>query len=237
MIDGRKIIVVLPAYNAERTLEKTFRAIPRDVVDGIILTDDGSSDGTLSAAKRLDMTVLAHDRNLGYGANQKTCYRQALADGADVVVLLHPDYQYDPALIPKMAGLVASGEYDLVLGSRLLDGAARQGGMPLYKYLGNRFLTAWQNFFMDQSLSEYHTGYRAFSRRLLEAVPFDGFSDDFIFDNEILVAAIEKGFRVGEIACPARYDRDSSSIHFWRSLKYGLQVVCISLAHRQRWRA
>jgi glycosyltransferase involved in cell wall biosynthesis len=237
MIAGRKIIVVLPAYNAERTLEKTYRAIPRDAVDGIILTDDGSRDGTVAAAKRLDMTVLAHDRNRGYGANQKTCYRQALAAGADVVVMLHPDYQYDPALIPKMVGMAAREGYDLVLGSRMLDGSAMKGGMPLYKYLGNRFLTAWQNYFMKQNLSEYHSGYRAFSRRLLEAVPMESYSDDFIFDNEILVAALEGGFRVGEIACPARYEHDSSSIHFWHSLKYGLQVVFVSLAHRRRWRS
>lgn len=234
MIGGKKIVAVLPAYNAEKTLLKTYEAIPRGVVDAVVLTDDASSDGTLEAARKLDLIVLKHDRNRGYGANQKTCYRKALEIGADVVVMLHPDYQYDPALIPALAGLVASGGCDIALGSRMTDRRALSGGMPLYKYVGNRLLTAWQNLLLRQKLSEYHTGYRAFSRRVLEELPFGGYSDDFIFDNQILVAALERGRRVAELPCPARYDRDSSSIGFWRGLKYGWQVLLLSWRHRRR---
>jgi len=234
MIAGRRVIVVLPAYNAERTLEKTVRAIPPGAADEVILTDDGSRDGTVALARSLGLTVLAHDRNRGYGANQKTCYRRALADGADVVVMLHPDYQYDPALIPALAGAVAQGGADLALGSRMTDRSALGNGMPSYKYLGNRLLTAWENFCLGQSLSEYHTGYRAYSRRLLESLPFDSFSDDFIFDNQMVVAAIEAGFRVAEVPCPARYEPDSSSIGPVRSIKYGLQVLALAWRHRRR---
>ncbi len=248
MIAGQKIVVVLPAFNAARTLRKTYEAIPREtglphhntggsprgVVDQVILTDDASSDGTLAAARQLDLIVLAHDRNRGYGANQKTCYRHALEIGADVVVMLHPDYQYDPALIPSLAGLVVSGSCDIALASRMTDRAALRGGMPVYKYLGNRLLTAWQNFCLGQRLTEYHPGYRAFSRRVLQDLPLASFSDDFIFDNQILVTALERGYRLGEIPCPARYDRESSSIGLGRSLVYGWQVLLLSWRHRRR---
>jgi len=236
MIGGKKIVVVLPAYNAAKTLVKTYRGIPRDAVDEIVLTDDASSDGTLAAARGLDLIVLTHERNRGYGANQKTCYRKALEIGADVVVMLHPDYQYDPALIPDLAGLIVVGGCDIALGSRMTDRQALRGGMPLYKYVGNRLLTAWQNLLLGQKLSEYHTGYRAFSRRLLLDLPWETFSDDFFFDNQMLVTALERGYRVGEIACPARYDRDSSSIGLWSSLRYGLRVLTSTWKHRRRSR-
>lgn len=236
MIGGKKIVVVLPAYNAAKTLVKTYRGIPRDAVDEIVLTDDASSDGTLAAARGLDLIVLTHERNRGYGANQKTCYRKALEIGADVVVMLHPDYQYDPVLIPDLAGLIVVGGRDIALGSRMTDRQALRGGMPLYKYVGNRLLTAWQNLLLGQKLSEYHTGYRAFSRRLLLDLPWETFSDDFFFDNQMLVAALERGYRVGEIACPARYDRDSSSIGLRSSLRYGLRVLTSTWKHRRRSR-
>lgn len=234
MLGGKRVIVVMPAYNAERTLERTFSEIPRDVVDGVILTDDASADATVEVARRLGITTLRHDVNAGYGANQKTCYRAALDAGADVVVMLHPDYQYSPRRIPGMAALVAHGVHDVVLGSRMRDGDAMRRGMPAYKFVGNRLLTALQNRCLGQSLTEYHTGYRAFSRRVLEAVPWQGFSDGFLFDNEMLVHALAAGFRIGEVACPARYDADSSSIGLRRSLEYGLGVLRLSWVHRRR---
>ncbi len=233
MTNGLKVIVVMPAYNAERTLERTWREIPPGAADEVILTDDASGDRTVEVARRLGLSVLRHDRNRGYGANQKTCYREALRRGADVVVMLHPDYQYDPKLIPGLVRPIAEGRSDVMLGSRLTDGSAVRLGMPRWKYLGNRLLTAWQNFRLGLRLSEYHTGYRAYARRVFEELPFAGFSDDFFFDNQLLAAAAERGLRIGEIACPARYERDSSSIGFFRSVKYGIQVAWLALKSRR----
>ena len=234
MIGGRKVVVVLPAYNAGRTLERTFQEIPRDVVDDVILVDDRSRDDTVEVAKRLGIRHLyVHDQNRGYGGNQKTCYTAALAQGADVVVMLHPDYQYDPRLIIPMAGMVASGVYGLVIGSRILgggSGGALAGGMPLWKYVANRALTLFQNLLTGAKLSEYHSGYRAYSRETLEALPLLANSDDFVFDNEVLVQAIARGIPIGEISCPTRYEPESSSIGFARSVRYGLGVVRTTLA-------
>jgi glycosyltransferase involved in cell wall biosynthesis len=234
MIGGRKIIVVLPAYNAGLTLERTFREIPRDVVDEVILVDDRSHDDTVAVAKRLGIHhVFVHEENRGYGGNQKTCYAAALAQGADVVVMLHPDYQYDPRLLIPMAGMVASGVYGVVIGSRILgggSGGALNGGMPLWKYIANRALTLFQNALTGAKLSEYHTGYRAFSRETLEALPLLANSDDFVFDNQMLVQAIARDIAIGEISCPTRYEPESSSIGFGRSVRYGLGVVRTTLA-------
>lgn len=230
MINGKKITVVMPAYNAARTLRRTYDEIPAGVVDQVILTDDGSTDDTLAVARSMGITVIVHDRNRGYGANQKTCYAAALADGADVVVMLHPDYQYSPRLIPDMAGPIARGERDIMLGSRMRGREALAGGMPLYKFAGNRLLTAWQNLCLGQSFSEYHTGYRAFGRRVLETLPFTAYADDFLFDCQILTDGLSAGFRAGEIHCPARYEADSSSIGLGHSLKYGFGVLRISAA-------
>lgn len=232
MIHGKKVFVVLPAYKAERTLETTYRAIPHDVVDEILLVDDASTDATAEVAKRLGLKTFVHKENLGYGANQKTCYREALALGAEIVVMLHPDYQYEPKLITAMAAMIASGIYDVVLGSRILGGTAHQGGMPAYKYISNRFLTAFENFCLGAKLSEYHTGYRAFSREVLESLPLLADSDDFIFDNQMLAQAVAFGFRIGEISCPTRYFPEASSINFRRSVVYGLGVVGTSLLYR-----
>jgi glycosyltransferase involved in cell wall biosynthesis len=233
VIDGKKVVVVLPAYNAGRTLEPTFLAIPRDCVDDVVLVDDGSSDDTVEVARTLGIRHLhLHDRNLGYGANQKTCYQAALDEGADIVIMLHPDYQYDPRLITAMAGMISSGVYGFVLGSRILGGGSQgalAGGMPLYKYAANRALTAFQNLLLGAKLSEYHTGYRAFSRETLLALPFLANSDDFVFDNQMLVQAIARGIAIGEISCPARYQPESSSISFGRSLRYGFGVVRTTL--------
>jgi glycosyltransferase involved in cell wall biosynthesis len=237
MIDGKKLVVVLPAYNAARTLELTFNDIPRGMVDEVILVDDRSKDDTVVVAERLGIAhIHVHEENRGYGANQKTCYRAALAEGADIVVMLHPDYQYDPRLITAMAAMVASDVYDVVLGSRILGNTARAGGMPLYKYVSNRFLTAFQNVLMGTKLSEFHTGYRAFSRRVLETLPLLANSDDFVFDNQMLVQAIARDIPIGEISCPTRYRDDSSSINFARSVRYGFGVLGTSLAYRLwRW--
>jgi glycosyltransferase involved in cell wall biosynthesis len=232
MLHQRKIVVVLPAYHAEQTLERTYRAIPLDVVDDVLLVDDASTDRTLAVARELGIRTFAHATNLGYGANQKTCYREALAAGADIVVMLHPDYQYDPRLIPAMAGMVASGVYDVVLGSRILGGGALRGGMPLYKYVSNRLLTLVQNLFVGAKLSEYHTGYRAYARSVLETLPIDHNSDDFVFDNEIIVQALAAGFRIGEVSCPASYFPEASSISFGRSVTYGLGVLRTSVLYR-----
>jgi glycosyltransferase involved in cell wall biosynthesis len=215
----------MPAYNAALTLEKTLREIDRTVVDEIILTDDASRDDTVQVARRLGLHVLTHDRNRGYGGNQKTCYTEALATGADVVVMLHPDYQYTPKLITAMASLIAVDQFDVVLGSRILSGGAIRGGMPLYKYVANRFLTATENLITGAKLSEYHTGYRAFSRQVLEALPLEENSDDFVFDSQMLAQCIYFGFRIGEVSCPTRYEPDSSSINFKRSVIYGLGVL------------
>jgi glycosyltransferase involved in cell wall biosynthesis len=228
MIQGKRVAVVMPAYNAEKTLEVTLRDLP-DVVDVKILVDDSSTDGTVKLAEKLGLQVFVHDRNYGYGRNQQTCYREALAAGADIVVMLHPDYQYNPALVPSLAGLIACGSCDVALGSRILGGGAMRGGMPLYKYISNRFLTAFENLLLGAKLSEYHTGYRAFSREVLLALPLLEDSDDFVFDNEVLAQVIYFGFRIGEISCPARYFEEASSINFRRSVRYGLGVMATSL--------
>jgi glycosyltransferase involved in cell wall biosynthesis len=232
MILGKRVAVVLPAYNAELTLERTVAEIPRDLVDDVILVDDCSRDGTVDLARRLEIQVERHERNLGYGANQKTCYRAALARGADIVVMVHPDYQYSPRLIAAMASMIASGEFDVVLGSRILGVGALAGGMPFYKYLSNRFLTAVQNLLVGHKLSEYHTGYRAWSREVLTTLPLLRNSDDFVFDNQMLAQAIFRGFRIGEISCPTRYFPEASSINFRRSSVYGLGVLATSLSFR-----
>lgn len=235
MIEGNKIVVVLPAYQAGKTLERTVAEISREVVDDIICVDDASSDDTIAVAERLGLRTFRHPQNLGYGGNQKTCYREALALGADIVVMLHPDYQYSPRLLGAMAQMIASGHYDVVLGSRILAQSALAGGMPLYKYIANRGLTFVQNAIMGHKLSEYHTGYRGFARRVLEALPLETFSDDFVFDNQMLCSAIQHGFLVGEISCPTRYFPEASSINFKRSVVYGLGVLRTALGHA-RWK-
>lgn len=232
MLNDKRIVVVMPAYNAARTLERTCAEIPREVVDEVLLVDDSSSDSTVEVARQLGLTVFLHNRNLGYGRNQKTCYREALKSGADIVVMLHPDYQYSPKLITSLAGLVASGEYDIALGSRILGVGALEGGMPLYKYIANRFLTLFQNIFLSYKLSEYHTGYRAFDRRVLEELPLEENSDDFVFDNQILAQAIFFKYRIGEVSCPTKYFAEASTINFQRSMKYGLEVLATSLKFR-----
>jgi glycosyltransferase involved in cell wall biosynthesis len=224
LINGKRVVVVLPAYNAAKTLEATVKEIP-DVVDECILVDDHSSDDTAEVARRLGIIVEVHARNRGYGGNQKTCYAKALAHGADVVVMLHPDYQYTPLLVTPLATMVAYGVYDVALGSRILGGGALRGGMPLYKYVANRFLTAFENLVTGAKLSEYHTGFRAFSKELLHALPIDANSDDFIFDNQFLAQAILRGARMGEISCPTKYFAEASSINFRRSAIYGLGVL------------
>jgi glycosyltransferase involved in cell wall biosynthesis len=232
MIANRKICVVLPAYNAARTLEPTFRQISGRVVDDVILVDDASTDDTLEVARKLGIFAVKHERNKGYGGNQKTCYRYALDRGADIVIMLHPDYQYDPHLLLPMAGMLGSGLYDIVLGSRILGVGALAGGMPLYKYIANRALTLVQNILLGYKLSEYHTGYRGFTRAVIEALPLERNSDDFIFDNQMLSQAIYRGFRIGEISCPTRYFPEASSINFRRSVTYGLGVLKTSISYR-----
>jgi glycosyltransferase involved in cell wall biosynthesis len=231
MILGKKVTVVMPAYNAEFTLRRTYEEIPREIVDDIILVDDASSDRTVEVARELNLYHVTHPKNLGYGGNQKTCYREALERGADIVIMMHPDYQYTPKLIGAMAGMIAGGVYDVVLASRILGRGALDGGMPRYKYISNRFLTAFQNLLMGQKLSEYHTGYRAFSREVLLRLPLLANSDDFIFDNQMLAQAAYFGFRIGEISCPTHYSEESSSINFSRSLKYGLGVLGVSVRY------
>ena len=229
MLNGKKVFVVMPAYNAARTLQKTCAELPRDIVDEVLVVDDHSSDATVKLARELHLTTFVHHRNLGYGRNQKTCYREALRRGAEIVVMLHADYQYSPRLVAAMASMVAFGEYDLVLGSRILGTGALHGGMPLYKYVSNRFLTFYQNLAYDRKISEYHTGYRAYSREVLSNLPLEENSDDFIFDAEVLAQAIYLGYRVGEVSCPARYFPEASMLNFRRSAKYGLQVLVVSL--------
>lgn len=224
-------MVVLPAYNAEKTLEATVRELP-EIVDERILVDDHSRDATAALARKMGLMVEVHARNRGYGGNQKTCYAKALAAGADVVVMLHPDYQYNPLLVTPIATMIAYGVYDVALGSRILGGGARRGGMPLYKYVSNRFLTLVQNLLMGAKLSEYHTGFRAFSRELLQALPLEQNSDDFVFDNQILAQAVLIGARIGEISCPTRYFAEASSINFRRSAIYGIGVLRTSLEYR-----
>jgi glycosyltransferase involved in cell wall biosynthesis len=232
MLNNQRIAVVLPAYNASRTLERTVNEIPREIVDDIILTDDASSDDTLVLSQRLGIETRCHDSNRGYGANQKTCYYAALERGADVVVMLHPDYQYTPKLVTAMVSMIVYGEYDCVLGSRIIGGGALRGGMPLYKYVSNRALTFAQNLIIGQKMSEYHTGYRAWSRRVLETLPLLSCSDDFVFDNQMLVQAVYFGFKVGEISCPTKYFPEASSINFSRSLMYGFGVLQTAFQYR-----
>ena len=231
MLNGKKIIVVMPAYNAVRTLRQTCGELPREIVDEVLLVDDHSSDATVELARELRLTTFVHNKNMGYGRNQKTCYREALRRGADIVVMLHADYQYSPRLVAAIASMIAYGEYDLVLGSRILGVGARRGGMPLYKYVSNRFLTFLQNLAFDHKISEYHTGYRAFSSEVLNKLPLEVNSDDFIFDAEFLAQAIYFGYRLGEISCPARYFPEASSLNFSRSAKYGLLVLWVSLKY------
>ncbi len=225
VIDAKRLVVVMPAYRAGRTLERTWRELPRAIVDDVIVVDDASDDDTVAVARGLGLDVIPHDRNLGYGANQKTCYDAALQRGADIVVMVHPDYQYDPRLVTAMAGMVASGVYDLVLGSRILGGGALRGGMPVWRYVANRALTFVENLLLGAKLSEFHSGFRAYSRRLLEELPWRGNSDDFVFDNEVLVQALVAGFPVGEISVPTRYFAEASSISFARSVRYGFGVL------------
>jgi glycosyltransferase involved in cell wall biosynthesis len=232
MLDGKKVCVVMPAYNAEKTLEQTVAEVPRTVVDDIVLVDDGSRDGTAEMARRLGLHVIVHEKNKGYGGNQKTCYTAALARGADIVVMVHPDYQYTPKLIPALASCIASGLYDVALGSRILGGGSIKGGMPLYKYVANRLLTATENALIGEKLSEYHTGYRAFSRTVLETLPLNENDDDFVFDNQMLVQAAWFGFKIAEVTCPTKYFDDASSINFSRSVKYGFGVLGAALDFR-----
>ncbi len=232
MLNGRRIAVVLPAYNAARTLEQTYNEVPHDIVDEVLLTDDASVDGTVALAKKLGIKTITHDRNMGYGANQKTCYEAALRAGADIVVMLHPDYQYTPRLVTALVSMIAYDVYDAVIASRILGNTARKGGMPLYKYVSNRFLTLAQNLLISQKLSEYHTGYRAYSREVLEIIPFGANSNDFVFDNEMLVQIHAYGFRIGEVSCPTSYFPEASSINFTRSAKYGIGVLWTSLRYR-----
>lgn len=232
MIGGKKVVVVLPAYNAEATLPATFAEIDRTIIDDVILVDDASRDRTVELARQLGIQhIIVHEHNKGYGGNQKTCYEYALRLGADIVIMLHPDYQYTPRLLPAMAYLVASGLYPVVLGSRIIGGGALKGGMPLYKYIANRFLTAFQNLLLGAKLSEYHTGYRAYSREVLETLPWQTNSDDFVFDNEFLSQVIYAGFSIGEISCPTRYFPEASSINLRRSIIYGLGVLRVTIEH------
>jgi glycosyltransferase involved in cell wall biosynthesis len=232
MLNGQKIIVVMPAYNAAKTLEQTHGELPLEFVDEVILVDDASEDRTAELSVKLGLVTFVHRKNLGYGRNQKTCYREALSRGADIVVMVHPDYQYSPRLIVSLAGMIAYSEYDAALGSRILGVSALKGGMPRYKYIANRFLTLVQNLFLGYKLSEYHTGYRAFSRKLQETLPLEENSDDFVFDNQMLAQIIYFGFRIGEISCPTRYFAEASSINFQRSVKCGFGVLATSLMFR-----
>jgi glycosyltransferase involved in cell wall biosynthesis len=225
MLNGKRIAVVLPAYNAAMTLEQTYREIPFDIVDHVLMVDDHSIDNTVEVARELGIRTISHERNQGYGRNQKTCYREALRDHADIVVMVHPDYQYTPKLITAMASMIAYGVYDVVLGSRILGGSPLKGGMPVYKYLANRILTAFENLLLGSKLSEFHTGYRAFSKEVLETIPLGENSDDFVFDNEMLAQIIYFGYRIGELSCPTKYFEGASSIDFRRSVRYGMGVI------------
>jgi glycosyltransferase involved in cell wall biosynthesis len=234
MIAGKKVVVVMPAYNAEQTIEKTWReVVAQEAVDQVIVVDDHSRDATVERAKSLPKVVVhEHPKNRGYGGNQKTCYRLAVEHGGDIIIMVHPDYQYTPKLIPAMAGLVASGIYDCVLGSRILGGGARRGGMPLWRYVANRALTAAGNLLLGSKLSEFHTGYRAYSRELLQRLPLDSNSDDFVFDNEVLAQAVWLGYAIGEVSCPTSYAPDASSINFRRSVRYGFGCLRTGLVFR-----
>ena len=232
MLSGQKIIIIMPAYNAEKTLRRTYAEIPSDIVDDVILVDDKSCDKTVEISRDLGIETIIHEQNLGYGANQKTCYRTALEKGADIVVMLHPDYQYTPKLIRGMVSLIADGLFECVLGSRILGTGALRGGMPLYKFCANRVLTLFQNLMLSHKLSEYHTGYRAFSRVILESLPLDNNSNDFVFDNQMISQIIYAGYSIGEITCPTHYFADASSISFTRAMKYGLGVLSTSFEFR-----
>lgn len=235
MLNGKRIAVVMPAYNAEKTLEATVQELP-DIVDIRILVDDYSSDRTVEVAHKLGLIHFVHDRNYGYGRNQQTCYREALTHGADVVIMVHPDYQYTPLLVTAMSSMVAYGVYDVVLGSRIIGGQALRGGMPFYKYVFNRLLTAFENLFLGIKVSEYHTGYRAFSREVLTSLPLLENSDDFVFDNQMLAQCAFFGFKIGEVSCPTKYFPEASSINFRRSVKYGLGVLATALQFGfQKW--
>ena len=232
MINNKKVVVIMPAYNAEKTLEKTYNDIYQNFVDEIILVDDFSSDETKEVSKRLNITTIVHKKNTGYGGNQKSCYRAALKAGADIVIMLHPDYQYTPKLIPAIASMMAFDEYDAVIASRMLGNSALKGGMPFYKFISNRFLTEFQNFVIGQKLSEYHTGFRGFTREILEKLPLEDCSDDFVFDNQMLALILYNGYKIGETSCPTKYFKEASSINFMRSCKYGLEVLLVSLKYR-----
>jgi len=236
MLYGKRIVVVMPAYNAEKTLEKTWAELPHEYVDEAVLVDDGSRDDTVGLSRRLGLHTHVHARNLGYGGNQKTCYREALRLNADIVVMVHPDYQYSPKLIVSLAGMVASGHYDVALGSRIIGGGTIDGGMPRYKYVANRLLTLIQNIFLGAKLSEYHTGFRAFSAEVLRKLPLEENSNDFVFDNEMIAQALHFGFRIGEISCPTRYMEEASSINFPRSVRYGFGVLAVTAKFlAERW--
>jgi glycosyltransferase involved in cell wall biosynthesis len=230
MINGKKLVVVMPAYNAEKTLEETYNEVPFDIVDDVVVVDDNSTDKTIEVAKKIGVKhIIIHDKNKGYGGNQKSCYKKALELDADIVVMLHPDYQYTPRLIHAMASIIANDIYPVVLGSRILGKGALKGGMPLYKYIANRFLTLFQNLLLNRKLSEYHTGYRAFSREVLQKINYEANSDDFIFDNQMLAQIFMAGFEIGEVTCPTKYFEEASSINFRRSAKYGLGVMATSV--------
>lgn len=238
MLNNKKIVVVLPAYNAAKTLEKTYKEIPFDIVDEVVLVDDSSKDDTVEVGKRIGIKhIIKHDKNKGYGGNQKSCYNKALELGADIVIMLHPDYQYTPLLIPSMSHIIANDLYPVVLGSRILGKGALNGGMPMYKYIFNRFLTLSENILLNQKLSEYHTGYRAFSKEVLNSINYNINNDDFIFDNEMLSQIFMNGFEIAEITCPTKYFEEASSINFSRSVKYGLGVLRVALVHRlHKWK-
>ena len=231
MLLGKSIVVIMPAYNAEKTLKSTYDELPHDIVDHVILVDDCSKDETVNIAKNLNITVIQHESNKGYGGNQKTCYAAALEQKADIVVMVHPDYQYTPKLLRAMVSLIAEGVYDVVLGSRILGGGALKGGMPMYKYVSNRFLTFVENLFIDHKLSEYHTGYRAFCSKVFQDIPYQKNSNDFIFDNEFLVQCHANHFKIAEVTCPTKYFQEASSINFRRSLKYGFQCLWVGFKY------
>lgn len=232
MINGKKVIVIMPAYNAAKTLEQTYNEIYKDFVDEVILVDDNSQDETREIAKQLGIKTIVHKENKGYGGNQKSCYKAALKSGADIVVMLHPDYQYTPKLIPAIVSMMAFEEYDAVFASRMLGNSALKGGMPLYKFIANKFLTAFENILTNQKLSEYHTGFRGFTAEVLKTLPLESCNDDFIFDNEIIALMFYNNFNIGEISCPTKYFKEASSINFVRSCKYGLGVLAVSIKYR-----
>ena len=232
MINGKKVIVIMPAYNAAKTLEQTYNEIYKDFVDEVILVDDNSQDETREIAKQLGIKTIVHKENKGYGGNQKSCYKAALKSGADIVVMLHPEYQYTPKLIPAIVSMMAFEEYDAVFASRMLGNSALKGGMPLYKFIANKFLTAFENILTNQKLSEYHTGFRGFTAEVLRNLPLESCNDDFIFDNEIIALMFYNNYNIGEISCPTKYFKEASSINFIRSCKYGLGVLAVSIKYR-----